>query len=112
LSDFARKIRKRFGRIFKSDEESISSMLLAHKDQVADTMLEETRDWQEEDTEDTNAMVDGQDGQAQTDLERAQPGMPPCRNGKFRHRQRDEDWTPDIQFCAEAATKSIKMIEK
>lgn len=83
LSDFARKIRKRFGRIFKSDEESISSMLLAHKDQVTDTMLEETRDWQEEDTGDVNAMVDGLDGQAQTDPERAQREMPPVRDFAF-----------------------------
>ncbi|KAI7299977.1 hypothetical protein KC315_g17384 [Hortaea werneckii] len=76
LSDFARKIRKRFGRIFKSDEESISSMLLAHQDQITDMMLEETRDWQEEDPEDITTMVDGQDGQAQMDAEHAQRGIP------------------------------------
>ncbi|KAI7581946.1 hypothetical protein KC343_g18284, partial [Hortaea werneckii] len=76
LSDFARKIRKRFGRIFKSDEESISSMLLAHKDQITDMMLEETRDWQEGDSEDITTVMDGQDGQAQMDAEHAQRAIP------------------------------------
>ncbi|KXL49010.1 hypothetical protein M433DRAFT_62748 [Acidomyces richmondensis BFW] len=44
-SDFARKIRKRFGRIFKSSEDSISEMLHKHRDQICGVMDEETEEW-------------------------------------------------------------------
>lgn len=45
-SEYARKIKKRFGRVFKSPEQSISDMLVAHKGTVTDMLLEAIADWQ------------------------------------------------------------------
>jgi len=44
-SEYARKIKKRFGHVFKSFEEDISGMLAAHKDIVLEMLLEQTEDW-------------------------------------------------------------------
>ena len=44
-SEYASKIKKRFGRVYKSGEDSISDMLVAHKDVVINSLLEETRQW-------------------------------------------------------------------
>lgn len=61
-SDYARKIKKRFGHVFKSPEESISEMLTAHKETVTEMLLEETEHWRanraasdDEDMADTSA---------------------------------------------------------
>lgn len=44
-SDYARKPKKRFGRMFKSGDENISDMLTDHKDTVTDALLSETAAW-------------------------------------------------------------------
>jgi len=44
-SEYALKIKKRFGRVSRSAEASISDMLLAHKDEVTATLLRDTAAW-------------------------------------------------------------------
>lgn len=76
-SEFAgNKIRKRFGRVYKSEAESISDMLVEHKDAVTDALLRETKQWREE------KMIAEDDFMAGTaaDPEHAQKGAPPIGN--------------------------------
>jgi histone deacetylase 6 len=44
-SDLASKTRKRFGQLKQSDSDSISDMLIAHKDAVLDYLGTKTADW-------------------------------------------------------------------
>ncbi|KAK4550775.1 hypothetical protein LTR36_000354 [Oleoguttula mirabilis] len=44
-SEFARKSRKRFGRLEKSEENTISDMLVANRKAVTDLLLRETEKW-------------------------------------------------------------------
>jgi len=44
-SEYALKIKKRFGRVSRSAEASISDMLLEHKDEVTATLLRDTAAW-------------------------------------------------------------------
>lgn len=44
-SDYARKIKKRFGHVFKSPEDHISDMLVAHKEPVTAALLADTAGW-------------------------------------------------------------------
>ncbi|KAF2216535.1 hypothetical protein CERZMDRAFT_34007 [Cercospora zeae-maydis SCOH1-5] len=43
--DFARKPKRKFGRIVKSDSKTITDMLLQHKDAVFEILLEDAEDW-------------------------------------------------------------------
>jgi histone deacetylase 6 len=45
-SEFARKIKKRFGRLYKSRERFISNMLSEHKDEVTEWLSRDTAGWQ------------------------------------------------------------------
>lgn len=59
-SDFAKKIRKRFGRLFKSSEDSMSEMLHKHRAQIFGALYEETKIWRSnqpvsDDEDDTTA---------------------------------------------------------
>lgn len=47
-SDYARKPKKRFGRLSKSSSTLISDMLLEHRDEVLERLREETSDWKPE----------------------------------------------------------------
>jgi len=76
-SDYAKKIRKRFGRIFKSPEEHISDMLAAHKDAVAQLLLDETEEWRSgKHVVDDEDMIEGSSLQP----EPVQRGLPPIGN--------------------------------
>lgn len=44
-TEFARRPKKKFGKLCKSDEDSISEMLLRHKDEVFEMFLHETAEW-------------------------------------------------------------------
>ncbi|CAK1361588.1 Histone deacetylase clr3 [Cercospora beticola] len=44
-SDFARKPKRRFGQVVKSDSNTITEMLLQHKDAVFDILLEDAEEW-------------------------------------------------------------------
>lgn len=50
-SDLARKPKKRFGRILQSQADSISDMLLEHREKVFESLLEETEEWRSNQTE-------------------------------------------------------------
>ena len=51
FSDLARKPKKRFGHVERSTEESISDMLIVHKQQVFETLLQETAGWRAENSQ-------------------------------------------------------------
>lgn len=79
-SEYARKIKKRFGRIYKSTAESISEMLSTHKQTVIDTLLEETEDWRLNRAASPDEDIASVDTQQQFEPEPAAAGLPPVSN--------------------------------
>lgn len=45
--DYAQKPKKKFGRLLKSGEEDVGSMLREHREQVMDLLLADTEEWRE-----------------------------------------------------------------
>lgn len=74
-SDYARKIKKRFGRIYRSPEDSMSDMLVAHKDAVTAMLLEDTREWREQRLADVERMPG-----LNTTEPMGRTGLPPVSN--------------------------------
>ncbi|EME47335.1 histone deacetylase hda1-like protein [Dothistroma septosporum NZE10] len=57
-TEYARKPKKRFGRVSRSEESSISDMLLEHRDEIFRTLLSETAEWRAQKPEESE---DGRD---------------------------------------------------
>lgn len=58
-SDYARKLKKRFGRVFESVEESLSDMLIAKVPEITAALLEDTEDWHDEKVLSEDEEMDG-----------------------------------------------------
>lgn len=76
-TEYARKPKKRFGRVNRSEQSSISDMLVEHRDEIFRTLLNETAQWRA-------SKPESKDGMDVSDVEPARSPspkkMPPLSN--------------------------------
>ncbi len=74
---FTGKVKKRFGRIKRSQAQSITEMLLEHREDVIQLLSERTNDWDKDDAEEQE---DGMDIEVEQPTPVPQPKLPPVGN--------------------------------
>ena len=76
FSDLAKKLRKRFGKVNKSSQETITDMLIEHKEAVLNLLLENSSDWRRQRIRDQEIVMDT----SLVDLATTPRRMPPIGN--------------------------------